>query len=245
MNKKIAKIFAIIGGLLVTSYLLFALFFLSSENRDLVSEQMQIVFVNDNLGLIDEQFVVQVLTERNLLPVGRKTQDIRLEAIERALLTHEAIKSVDAFITPSGVTFIRIRQREPVFRVFPNVGTSYYIDTERNRINSTVNHAAHLPIVSGNVSVEKASGELFDFIMFLERNAFWRAQIEQIYVRADRQIELVPRVGDGIILLGTLDNYQSKLEKLRRLYSSFSTIGWDRYRIIDLRFRGQIVGTRR
>ena len=245
MNTKITKILVFVGALLVAAYLVFSLFFFRAKDQDMVSERLQIVFVNNNLGLIDEQYVERMLKERNLHPAGKKIRDIRTDAIERALSANEAIKSVESFVTPSGTTFIRIRQRTPMFRVFPTNGASYYIDTERQKIQTSVNHVAHLPIVSGSVSVEKASGVLFDFVEFIARNNFWNAQIEQIYVRPDQQIELVPRVGDGIILLGTLDDYQSKLAKLRTLYNNFNIIGWDRYSIIDLRFRGQIVGTRR
>jgi cell division protein FtsQ len=245
MNKKITKILVFTGALLVVSYLVFSLYFFSAKDKEIVCEQLRIVFVDNNLSLITEQDIEQLLKQQNLHPVGKKLKDIRTEAIERALSTNEVIKSAECFITPSGVSHIRIRQRVPKFRVFANNGSSYFIDTERNKIQTSANYTAYLPIVSGNVSFEMASGELFDFITFLERNAFWNAQIEQIYIRADQKIELVPRVGDSIILLGTLENYQSKLEKLRKLYDTFNTIGWDRYRVIDLQYKGQIVGVRR
>lgn len=232
------------GALLAVSYLIFSLSF-SKKNEETVCERMEIRFLNDEIGLIAESDIERFLRERNLHPVGKKVKEIRGVDIEKALNTKEVIKSAEFFVTPSGVSHIRVRQRIPKFRVFPNNRESYYIDTERNKIHARSNNAAYLPIVSGNVSFEKASGELFDFVSFLERNAFWNAQIEQIYIRADQQIELVPRVGESIILLGTLDDYQSRLEKLRRLYTNaFNTIGWNRYKVLDLRFRGQIVGVR-
>ena len=56
------------------------------------------------------------------------------------------------------------------------------------------------------------------------------------------KIELVPRVSDAIIVLGTLDNYQSKLEKLYKLYQKgFNVIGWNKYKVIDLQYKDQIV----
>jgi cell division protein FtsQ len=233
------------GVLLVASYLVFSLFFFPEKNGEIICEQLRITFSDNNIGLITENDIEQFLKARNLHPVGKKVKDIRAVEIERALNAKEVVKSAEFFITPSGVSRIRITQRIPKFRVFPNNGNSYYIDTERNIVRTRSNHASYLPIVSGNVSFEMASGELFDFVEFLKRNAFWNAQIEQIYIRADRQIELVPRVGESIILLGTLDDYQSRLEKLRRLYiNAFNTIGWNRYQVLDLRFRGQIVGVR-
>jgi len=237
-------VFILGGALLVVSYLVFSQSF-SAKNGEIVCERLRIVFSDNNIGLVTEQDIEQFLKERNLHPVGKKVTEIRGIDIEKALNAKEVVKSAEFFVTPSGVSHIRIKQRIPKFRVFPNNGSSYYIDTERNKIRTRSNHAAHLPIVSGNVSFEMASGELFDFVSFLERNAFWNSQIEQIYIRADQQIELVPRLGESIILLGTLENYQSRLENLKRLYTNaFNTIGWNRYKVLDLRFRGQIVGVR-
>jgi cell division protein FtsQ len=135
---------------------------------------------------------------------------------------------------------IRIQQRIPKFRV---VGLgSYYIDVDRKPMPVSLNYAAYVPVVSGKVTVSMVRGQIFDFVTFLEENPFWNAQIEQIFVRDDKKIELIPRVGDAIILLGTLDNYQSKLEKLHKLYlKGFNVIGWNRYKVIDLQYKGQVV----
>ena len=106
----------------------------------------------------------------------------------------------------------------------------------------STNYAAYVPVVSGRVTISMASGKLFDFVGFVADDPFWNAQIEQINVRDDLKIELVPRVGDAIIMLGTLDNYASKLEKLKKLYArGFNVIGWNRYRMIDLQYKDQIV----
>ena len=234
------------GALLVVSYVALSPYFFSAKDKEIVCKELKITFSDNNISLITESDIEQFLKEKNLHPVGKKVKEIQTEAIERALNVSEVIKSVECYITPSGVSHIRIKQRIPKFRVFTNSGSSYFIDTERSKIQTSVNHTAYLPIVSGYVSYEMLKGELFDFISFLERNTFWNAQIEQIYVRADQKIELVPRVGDSIILLGTLENYQSKLEKLRKLYlNAFNIMGWNHYKIIDLQYKGQIVGVKK
>ena len=76
-------------------------------------------------------------------------------------------------------------------------------------------------------------------------NEFWDAQIEQIYVREDQKIELIPRVGDAVIILGKLDNYAEKLDNLYHLYQKgFNVMGWNHYSTIDLQYKNQIVCTR-
>jgi cell division protein FtsQ len=103
-----------------------------------------------------------------------------------------------------------------------------------------------VPVVSGTVTKSFATGKLFDFVSFIVGDPFWNAQIEQIYIREDLKIVLVPRVGDATIVLGKLDNYELKLEKLYRLYKGgFNTMGWNHYEKIDLQYDNQIVCTKK
>jgi cell division protein FtsQ len=136
-----------------------------------------------------------------------------------------------------------VHQRTPKFRV---IGIeSFYVDTEKKWMPASPNFSAYVPIVSGRITKSMATGEMFDFVSFLEDNPFWNAQIEQIYVRDDLKIELVPRVGDAIIVLGKLENFKPKLEKLRKLYiNGFNTIGWNRYSKIDLQYKDQVICTK-
>lgn len=119
---------------------------------------------------------------------------------------------------------------------------NYYVDNDKRFFPTTINHAAYVPVVSGRVTQSFITNELFDFISFLEMNEFWNAQIEQIYVRDDMKVELVPRVGDGVILLGRLDGYEKKLSNLEKLYVyGFNKLGWDKYSVINLQYEGQVV----
>lgn len=66
--------------------------------------------------------------------------------------------------------------------------------------------------------------KLINFVEYIEDNEFWNAQVVQINVlpppnaRTQPEIELIPRVGDHVILLGWLDGYERKLDKLLAFY---------------------------
>ena len=51
---------------------------------------------------------------------------------------------------------------------------------------------------------------------FLQKDKFWNAQIEQIYVKYNGDVNLVPRVGGQIIEMGKLTNYEEKLENWKK-----------------------------
>ncbi|NDV47566.1 cell division protein FtsQ [Paludibacter sp. 221] len=245
MKKKLShKILITCGLSLAGAYLVFSLSAFTSKNKAIECTHMETVFVNQNeISLINHTEIENFLKSKNLYPVGKMLNDIETEKIENELSKSEMIKAAECYMTPAGIVHLRVKQRTPKFRVISN--ESYYVDTEGKKIKTSPNYTAYVPVVSGNVSFETATGELFNFISYLEKNSFWNAQIEQIYIRPDHKIELVPRVGDSIIMLGTLDDYESKLDKLKKLYvKAFNEIGWNRYKTIDLQYKGQIVCTK-
>ena len=70
--------------------------------------------------------------------------------------------------------------------------------------------------------------------------------LEQIYVHPDKEVELIPRVGNHRILLGTFDHFEEKLANLRLFYEqAIPKMGWEKYSIINLKYRNQIVCTKR
>ena len=226
---------------LVISYFVFSLWHFSGREKARVCKNLEIVLADSsNIQLITQKDIAQILEENELNPLGKTIKYIRTESIEALLRKNPMIKVAECYKTPTGVVTIRIIQRCPKFRV---VGFgSYYIDVDRKPMPVSTNYAAYVPVVSGRVTVSMATGKLFDFVTYITDNPFWNAQIEQIYVRDDLKIELVPRVGDAIIMLGTLENYQSKLEKLYKLYQKgFNVIGWNKYKVIDLQYKDQIV----
>ena len=86
----------------------------------------------------------------------------------------------------------------------------------------------------------------------MREDDFWNAFIVQIDLQGgdeagsgDPQVRIVPRVGDQVVLLGSLDNYPEKLDRLMRFYrNGMPYESWDRYRYIDVRYQGQVVCTR-
>ena len=226
---------------LVLGYLGYTLWFFSGRNEDKVCGKLNIM-LDQSIGkqLITEEEIALLLDKNDLNPIGKSEKTIRTEVIESLLRRNPMIKTVECYKTPSGAINIEIHQRIPKFRV---IGTgSYYIDDQRKPMPVSPNYAAYVPVVSGQVTVSMASTKIFDFVNYLEQNPFWNAQIEQIYVRENGKIELVPRVGDAIIVLGTLDNFEKKLEKLKKLYKNgFNLIGWNKYKVIDLQYKDQIV----
>jgi hypothetical protein len=84
------------------------------------------------------------------------------------------------------------------------------------------------------------------FVEMVGADPFWSAEIVQIELSGDgdgaMQLAIVPRSGDFIVDLGTTDNLDVKLATLYDFYTeTLSNIGWDKYKHISLRYKGQVV----
>ena len=80
----------------------------------------------------------------------------------------------------------------------------------------------------------------------MQSDELWRNQITQVYVNESNELELVPRVGNHIILLGGLDDYEKKMDKLEAMYNEgFDITGWNAYSVVNLKFKNQVICKRR
>jgi cell division protein FtsQ len=89
--------------------------------------------------------------------------------------------------------------------------------------------------------------ELFAMATFIDADDFWRAQIQQIYINNNMDMEIVPIVGDQKIIFGDTTDMEEKFKKLLIFYrQGLNTTGWwNKYSAINLKFKNQIVCTKK
>lgn len=242
------KVLVIIGLSLLAGYLLFSVFYFQRKPKDGVCTRFEVEILN---GTADEQFidtkdVLSFVKGKGLDPTGKQFQEINTNEIEEAVLANQLVKKANVFITNDNAIKITIEERKPILRIISSRGENYYIDSEGTKMPLSRNFTAYLPIATGFIKEDFARGDLFKFALFLHDDKFWNAQIEQIVVQANHEIELIPRVGDQRIILGGLEGYKGKLEKLLAFYENgLNETGWNKYSVINLKFDKQVVCTKR
>ena len=83
---------------------------------------------------------------------------------------------------------------------------------------------------------------LYKLSTYITEDKFLKSQIEQIYVDPNGEFELIPRIGNHIILVGGAENLEDKFERLFVFYKyGLSKTGWSKYNIINIKFKNQIV----
>ncbi|MGL5937896.1 MAG: cell division protein FtsQ/DivIB [Phocaeicola sp.] len=194
---------------------------------------------------ISKAEILVLLEKQGLSPIGRKIGDINTQVIEKVLKEHLLVEKVACYRTPSSSIGISITQRTPIMRIIPQNGNSYYIDS-KGEVMSLINTPAHVVIATGNITREFATKELFTLATYLYSEPFWRAQIEQVHVTANKELELVPQVGEHLIFLGKPKEYKEKFARLKTFYTkALNKVGWDKYSRISLEFSNQIICTKK
>lgn len=227
---------------LVLAAMIVLLVVLPDEKQDVTCTELRITIADSTLRhFVTKQDLRQVLVKNDLLPENKIYRDINTQQIEELIRGVEVLSEAECYKLNDGVVCLRVNQRVPKLRVMGS--ESYYVDENRQLMKATYKTACRVPIVTGYVTHEMAQNELFDFVEWLEGEEFWDAQIEQINVKQNREIELIPRAGNHVILLGNLKDYKNKLKKLHIFYIEvLNLIGWEQeYNELDLRFKGQVV----
>lgn len=241
------RILLLIVLLLIIAYLAVAITAFNRKPAAQVCHDIELV-IKDTVyaGFITKKEVATLLDKKEISPVGKNLDRIRTKTLERELAKHPLIDRVECYKTPSGKLCVEVTQRIPILRIMSVNGENYYLDNKGTVMPPDAKCVAHLAIVTGNVEKSFAMRDLYKFGVFLQKNSFWNAQVEQIHVLPGKKVELVPRVGDHLIYLGKLEGFEKKLDRLKMFYErGLSQVGWNKYSRISVEFSNQIICTRR
>ncbi len=247
---QIAKGIRIIGAAIlalgVAAYIVYAMMVSAGRNdTDKCTGIKLNIEKNSHSGFITYDIVEKDLRDANILPTGRPMCDISTGQIERTLGKNEFVEQIECYKTSNNKVAIDITERTPVIYLLPDNGEGYYVD-RHGKVITKNSYPVNLPVATGSFTRQYAGKHLSRLGEYLLNNPFWNNQIEQIHVsvNSDREyvIDLVPRVGDHIIHLGTLDKFQDKLRRLMVFYrQAITKVGWTKYSVIDLEYEGQII----
>ena len=231
---------------LLFAYLIISVILVQGKQEEIDCQSL-IVIIKDSA---DRQFltkdnIVSMLKNAQIYPVNRPLSGINTHEIKEKIAESDLVSSVTVFKTPSGSIKIEITQKMPILRVFC-ARESYYVDESGRTMPADYQYATYLPVANGNIEKSLATTELYKFALFLHKNEFWNNQIEQIYVNTNNEVELIPRIGDHRIILGGFEDFEEKMNNLRLFYEqAIPKIGWEKYEVINLKYKNQIVCTKK
>lgn len=232
---------------MLAGYLVYSVVAMTDRHEDTRICRGVDLHITDSLhfDLIDEEMILSLLQEHSVDPVGLPLEEIDLERVENTLLLHPLVGKVQCYRTGGNMLRINISSKVPLVRVMNNRGQDFYVDS-KGEILTQRSLAVQLPVATGYIDRKYASEELLQVVRAIDRSEFWKAQVEQINVTKDKQIELVPRVGDHLLILGTADDVENKLARLMNFYEKgLDNVGWNKYRSISVAYDNQVVCKKR
>ena len=245
---KIVLISLLFIGLI--AYVVFAMITMHKPDPEARCTQVELVVKkNPSARFIDEKQVETILRNAGLYPKGELMSTVDTKKIEDLFRGNDFVESVECYKTANNKLCLTIEQRTPVVYILPNGREGYFVDAKGNVIAKT-NYATNLIIATGDIDKKFARTGLVELARFIGDDEFWNSQVEQICVSRGKHqkpvIELVPRVGDHIVYLGSIDDYEKKFAHLKEFYQkALNTVGWNKYSRIDLQYDNQVICTKK
>lgn len=186
------------------------------------------------------------------IPIG----DIDLKKIESVLDSQSAVLKSEAYCTKDGTLHVDISQRVPVMR-FQKGAASFYADADGYVFPLKDGKSSHVIVIDGYIPLKTAgSGKgqavsgrerewierMTDMVLYMEKHKVWDRNIVQIHVQQNGDLILIPREGKEKFIFGKPSGIEEKFRLMESYYTGIvPAMGKDRYRSVDVRYRGQII----
>jgi len=198
---------------------------------------------------IDEKDVMDLLNANGKIE-GKSIHLLNLRQMESLVEQNKWVKNAEMFINNNQVLQINIEERQPIARVFQTNGNSFYLDTAAVFLPLSNKLSARVPIFTGLVEMKPIDSSLInqvvDLAKYITQDSFFSAQISQINIRSDNQFELIPLIGDQIIVFGDASDLAAKFNKLKAFYkSAWLQNGMNTYETLDIQFKNQVLAVKR
>lgn len=248
----VKKILIILGWMCLAGFVGFTIYFTYTQKEAVRCKEI-VVNINPNSPRFMDEAEIAGLIEKSGEPIiGHRLSAINTEMLEKKLSTFstldnvEIIKKIDASgWSFSGKLIISVDERTPILRI-KNATEDYYLDKSGVKIPVSSKYIEHTMIATGTFKDDEMKLKLLKMIDFVNKDVFWKAQIEQILIQPKGEVILLPQVGDYLIEFGSPDDYELKFRNLKAVYQQgFKNFGWNKYKAISVKYENQVVCTKK
>lgn len=245
------RVFLVLGWVICLSGLVVLMSFISDKKSTMQCREVKILIPGTS-SFIDRKEINRIVLESAGKLNGKLLDRVNFHHIETMLKLNPYIRDAKVYCDMDGVVHLEIDQRDPVLRIYNRRNQDYYVDREGVKIPTSPTYTPHVLVANGMIdesyngkidTLKSALGrDLFKVAMYAETDSLWNEQIEQMYVNNKREIVLVPRVGDHLVILGGADSLSVRMNNLRLFYTkALPLVGWDKYKTINIKYTNQII----
>lgn len=189
-----------------------------------------------------------VMAEINKYPgkiIGEPLNSINTLQIEQYLKGFPQFEDVVCSFTTSGRLKVKVTPMVPELRVFED-SASYYINKVGKRMNSKASFFVDVPVISGKFNDKFSPKDILPVTRFIASDPVLKHLVGMVYAEDEDNIILIPRIHGHVINFGDTNRLGDKRKALVTMYRKVLPYkGWGEYDTISVKFKGQIVATRR
>jgi len=250
--KVVKKILIVLGWLCLAGGIGFTLYYAWMQ-REAVRCQEIVVNINPKTPkFLDEAEITDMIEKSGDMIIGTRLSAININKLETKLNSSSSLANVQIIkkVESKGLSFrgklvVTLDERTPIVRI-KDSGEDYYMDMEGNKIPVSPKYVERIMIASGTIPDLETQTGLLKMADFVNKDDFWKAQIEQVFVQKNGELLLLPQVGDYLIEFGKPEDWTTKFRNLKAVYQQgFKTMGWNKYSLISVKYRNQVVCTKK
>lgn len=210
--------------------------------------------VSNNFFVDKKDILNSITTLEQTNPVGKTIGTFNLKQLELQLEKDVWIKSAELFFDNNEMLQVTVQEREPIARVFTTSGTTFYIDEELAMLPLSEKFSARLPVFTNFPSAKKVLAKMDSVLLAgiktislaIQKDSFSMAMIDQVDITPQRSFEMIPKIGNQLIVFGDAADAEIKLSKLKIFYKEIMVkAGWNKYSVINVQFKNQVVAKRK
>lgn len=212
---------------------------------------VDILIKNKQYGFVTEQEIEQsLLRDGEIKPGKTKLSKLNIRQMEKVVVANPWVEDAQVYVDNKQNLHALVVQRAPVARIFERNGNSYYIDRQMeilplsNKYNYYTTVVTNVPELKNDSASKALKAQIMAWVQYIRRDTFWNQQVSQLIVRDDMQFEIVPVLGEHQIILGDTTDMRLKFDNLFAFYNKvLNEVGWDKYNVLDLSYKGQLVAS--
>lgn len=208
------------------------------------------IMSNQDFYLIDQFEIQALLNKEQSVVLGTNFDQVDIKLLERQVEENPFVAEIDVFMSVTGVLGAKVSPAQPIGRLMSSRGPDQYIDVTGKLLPMNADYTARVPLISfteypqweSNLGENDLGKQLMEFLIFINKDELWRAQIAQLAVSEENELTLWPQMTKQLILFGPADEIEEKFKKLKLFYKEvLPKKGWNTYSSINLKYKNQIV----
>ena len=208
------------------------------------------IMSNQDFYLIDQFEIQALLDKEQSVVLGTNFDQVDIKLLERQVEENPFVAEIDVFMSVTGVLGAKVSPAQPIGRLMSSRGPDQYIDVTGKLLPMNTDYTARVPLISfaeypqweSHLGEDDFGKQLMEFLIFIDKDELWKAQIAQLAVSEENELTLWPQMTKQLILFGPADEIEEKFKKLKLFYKEvLPKKGWNTYSSVNLKYKNQIV----